>query len=309
MKHDLLSTTPSMRHCLIMQKVGKCIAFELYDERENIFILACVCNGNLRGELLFTTIKDCHLRNFDDLLPIVSRNSEFLAKMSRDWLTGSIFSVRDRTDLLLSEIKFAGSVFETLPVSFKIQIFSSSDEPKTPLPAIYTQQVAELKYPVSNRNTLFSCFADFGCVENDQDYAPPRRFSNTSTNGYTTLENSEMYGVTTLQTKKPIWNSEINHWVNTFGGRVRIPSNQNFILTQSVVGQDGDFSQFEGKGPRGPFVGQILSELNPDRICVRHGKSSSSSYILDFREPASPLTAFAAACATYIMKPPSNISH
>jgi hypothetical protein len=115
----------------------------------------------------------------------------------------------------------------------------------------------------------FSCFADTNCLEAAQELplnSPPARPSSA----YTTLESNLDSDTIYLQTRKPIWNREINHWVHNFGGRVRIPSNKNFLVVQTTAADHYDAMQYRPNRP-GEVATAADSHL-AERVCIRHGK-------------------------------------
>lgn len=71
-----------------------------------------------------------------------------------------------------------------------------------------------------------------------------------------------------LKTKKPMWNTELMHWVHNFGGRVKQPCNKNFIVVKDFergppITLASDLTETEGYLPA--FSGS-------NRIYIRHGK-------------------------------------
>ena len=102
---NLLDASLSMRQCKVVEKVGQCTCFELFDEASNEFLLACAMENSTLGSLIFTTFRDCHLRGFDDILYLMEKNASFVAKMSRDWMTGLTFELFSPLDEIICEIK------------------------------------------------------------------------------------------------------------------------------------------------------------------------------------------------------------
>jgi len=90
-------------------------------------------------------------------------------------------------------------------------------------------------------------------------------------NSYTTLDAARTASDTIyLHTRKPLWNREINHWVHNFGGRVRIPSNKNFLVTQTGSDEHTSVTERYALAPRRST--SAAEEDQVDRVCIRHGK-------------------------------------
>lgn len=218
--------------------------------------------------------------------------------------------------------RFLSSIFERLPISFKMKIYPSpEDDERLSLPPPPPQSRAILPFRLS-------CFSDTGCMEASEE--PSRVSSGT----YTTLEESLDSDTVYLQTRKPVWNREIKHWVHNFGGRVRVPSNKNFLVVQCSAAEHYNATQFlapsaaRSSGASAAAVTSAVEAQSTDRVCIRHGQvrwtallvcnrcrrrlivallqRTSDTYILDYRAPASALVAFAAMCATHAAKPLVN---
>jgi len=67
-----------------------------------------------------------------------------------------------------------------------------------------------------------------------------------------------------LGTKKPAWNSELQRWIHHFGGRVKVPSNNNFLLIHSSA----ETSNHEKDGPSL----HSAHEFSRNELVLRHGK-------------------------------------
>ena len=103
--HQLLDAVAHMRHCTVVEKVGQCICFEVFDDLDNSFLLACAMEKNTHGQFIFTTFRDCHLRGFADIAFLMDNHSDLVARMSRDWLSGLTFVLNSKTDEKICEIK------------------------------------------------------------------------------------------------------------------------------------------------------------------------------------------------------------
>ena len=97
--------SPDMRLCKVVQKVGQCTSFELFDEATNEFLLACAMENSALGTLIFSTFRDCHLRKFDDIVFLLKGHVDFVATMSRDWMSGLKFILTDATNEAICEIR------------------------------------------------------------------------------------------------------------------------------------------------------------------------------------------------------------
>jgi hypothetical protein len=63
-------------------------------------------------------------------------------------------------------------------------------------------------------------------------------------------------------TKKPIWNEEVQQWMHFFGGRVKVPSIQNFIAMQIPAIYD----------QKQVYYNSAIQDYSPESISIRHGK-------------------------------------
>lgn len=165
-------------------------------------------------------------------------------------------------------VRFMSSVFERLPISFKMTIHNQNigDD---------TQQLTTAATTATNKGFFnFSCFSNQSCME----YADEGGFASpvASQNSYVALDHAVSASDTVhLRTRKPQWNREINHWVHNFGGRVKIPSNKNFIVTEC----SGDASSapplfsVSGAGTgSAPRITSAAETSQEDRVVIRHGK-------------------------------------
>lgn len=161
-------------------------------------------------------------------------------------------------------------MFERLPISFKMKIYAPETDDVIPSAAAATTR--------SHAPGIFnfSCFADTSCLEAAPELplsSPLARANST----YTTIESNLDSDTIYLQTRKPIWNREINHWVHNFGGRVRIPSNKNFLVVQTTAADHYDAVQYRQNRP-----GEVATAADThlaERVCIRHGKVSSLSLL------------------------------
>jgi hypothetical protein len=128
------------------------------------------------------------------------------------------------------------------------------------------------KAPAPSR---FSCFSDVGCLDSAEETTAARSASAT----YTTLEESLDSDIVYLQTRKPVWNREIKHWVHNFGGRVRMPSNKNFLVVQSTAAEHYNAVQFIGNVAHGTVASAADAQVS-DRVCIRHGQVCHSLKVL-----------------------------
>lgn len=123
----------------------------------------------------------------------------------------------------------------------------------------------------------FSCFTNTSCLESTEeadDERSPTKYGRTAASSYTTLESEDNIetDLVYLQTRKPQWNREINHWVHNFGGRVKIPSNRNFLVTQVSAVEFDNRLTFSRTGGGGEAATSASLESVADRVVIRHGK-------------------------------------
>lgn len=162
------------------------------------------------------------------------------------------------------------SIFERLPISFKMKIYSTEDEEQQ------QQQVAQPSVVTEPSFFSFSCL-NSTCMDTTENISTTYNKHTTtrySSSAYTTLDSNLESDIIYLQTKKPQWNREINHWVHNFGGRVKIPSNKNFLVTQSTATEHYNVNGYGGTGhitTSRTITSAAELELS-DRICIRHGK-------------------------------------
>lgn len=123
--------------------------------------------------------------------------------------------------------------------------------------------------------SLFSCVTFGACVEGGsgseltvpQRSPRPLREKILSSNDrmYVALD-TRLYdtGTHLVQTKAPMWNAELGEYAQNYGGRVRVPSNRNFIATH--VTQTGTDEHYYSSG---------IEDQEPDTLCLRHGQVRS----------------------------------
>lgn len=190
------------------------------------------------------------------------------------------------------------------PVSFSIKVknpdFDPDDHHNADDQSEYeTTHVCGPRRPSSSSSSplsLFSCLLDVNCFDGDDLIGEQRQQQKQQAKGtaetmYTTITSTtQNKPMIELQTRAPTWNSEIKQYTDHYGGRVRIPSRHNFMV---LHGEDGEFC----RSASGNTL--VLEDSSMARMCIRHGKASSNTFILDFRSPATAMTAFAAMCAVH----------
>jgi hypothetical protein len=88
-------------------------------------------------------------------------------------------------------------------------------------------------------------------------------------NIYTTLtEASKADKLVHIKSKKPIWNSETKTWMHGFGGRVKMPCENNFTAIQTIPNDNSD-----------KFYKTAFDDQSADKMCIRHGKVSGKVLI------------------------------
>lgn len=101
----LLDACSTMRHCHVRRLEGRSVCYELIEESTGAFLLSCTVATDGTGPLLFSSIRDCHLRAFKDLQLVLSRSPNLICEMSRDWLTGMLFVAKSSSKQTICEIK------------------------------------------------------------------------------------------------------------------------------------------------------------------------------------------------------------
>jgi hypothetical protein len=101
----LFEVSVEMCHCIVVERVGQCISFELFKESDNTFLVACVKDKATNGTFLLTTFRDSHLRGFADMVELMKGHIDYVGKISRDWVSGLSFSLLNRVDEVVCDIK------------------------------------------------------------------------------------------------------------------------------------------------------------------------------------------------------------
>lgn len=106
MSHSRIFEAPlNMMQCTVVEKIGQCLSFELFRESDNEFLLACTMDKTGNGSLLFSTFQDSHRRRYEDMVILLQEHPSYVAKLSRDWLSGLTFVLLDKNEIALCEIK------------------------------------------------------------------------------------------------------------------------------------------------------------------------------------------------------------
>eukprot|EP01032_Pedospumella_encystans_P021982 gene21982-24921_t len=84
--------------------------------------------------------------------------------MSRDWMSGLKFILTDATNEDICEIRFTSSVFERLPISFKVKIFPQAIEAEE-IPLFHNKKPQR----VGIFTNLTHCFTDNSCLETSEE--------------------------------------------------------------------------------------------------------------------------------------------
>lgn len=190
--------------------------------------------------------------------------------------------------------RFMSSIFERLPIAFKVKIYStSSNNAQDSL----QRSINDSNYN-NNNNTLsrfnlmnLFCLTDTSCFHDDDNNNAINHHNSSSYNtGTNNNNNTKRINITTtyssidstlsngdliyLKTKKPTWNKEIKHWMHNFGGRVKVPSNLNFLVTETTP-EDYETSiknNYHIPIPRYITENNNTVESFSERVCIRHGK-------------------------------------
>ncbi len=188
------------------------------------------------------------------------------------------------------------SIFERLPIAFKVKIYNtSSNNAQDSL----QRSINDSNY---NNNSLsrfnfmnLFCLTDTSCFHDDDNNNVTNHHNSSSYNTFTNNNNNnnKRINITTtyssidstlsngdliyLKTKKPTWNKEIKHWMHNFGGRVKVPSNLNFLVTETTP-EDYETSiknNYHIPIPRYITENNNTIESFSERVCIRHGKVNS----------------------------------
>eukprot|EP01040_Poterioochromonas_malhamensis_P006441 gene6441-6939_t len=154
--NQYLNLSNQMAHCVVMKKNGMCIAYELYEEATNQFIMSCVACPQLTPMILFVRIQDCHLRNFEDLCCNLNIKY-YLGRMMSDWMTGYNYTLTGFNGEVLCEIRYSSKYF----VDSDLKFFRVKAQLMTSAPIALSAKITNLDYeaddiagePFSNAKT------------------------------------------------------------------------------------------------------------------------------------------------------------
>jgi hypothetical protein len=188
---------------------------------------------------------------------------------------------------MMSGFRFESRVFTSSPVAFALDLHFSDNSDISE----NTRSAGSHKQKDFFDN--FSCFSDSACLDYTEEEEIRRARGSSklplsaNSHQYSTVQEvGGAFGTVYLHTKAPVWNTELRQWLHNFGGRVRFPTYKCFLVTDSSGEQEGG---------------------TQNRVCIRHGKVALSSYILDYRQPVSPVAALAALCAVHANKALVNL--
>jgi len=251
---------PEIQLCKVIKKQGPdMLVYELCRGQSDVPLLsACVYTFDSSEEVIFTTIVDAAKRTFREMKGQNNvLNSVFLGKMRREGFFGINFSVFDHKNHRLATINFNATPFKSSPVSFTLVTYDS--------PVI--EELNGSHYGLRGGG--------------ERVYAGPI---------------CQHYLKTVFRTKPPVWNTELKTWLHNLGARVRMSSNNNFVVMRDLQCCDesveAEMEQSDTSTIRGT-----------DKVCLRHGKDGPASYILDYRD-VSPLVALATVVAVLLDKDP-----
>jgi hypothetical protein len=190
------------------------------------------------------------------------------------------------------------SIFERLPIAFKVKIYNtSSNNAQDSLQRSINDSYNYNNNTLSRFNFMnLFCLTDTSCFHDDDNYNATKHHNSSSYNTGTNNNNNnntKRINITTtyssidstlsngdliyLKTKKPTWNKEIKHWMHNFGGRVKVPSNLNFLVTETTP-EDYETSiknNYHIPIPRYITENNNTVESFSERVCIRHGKVKS----------------------------------
>ena len=197
------------------------------------------------------------------------------------------------------------SIFERLPIAFKVKIFNtSSNNAQDSLQRSINDSNNNNNHHLSRFNLMnLFCLTDTSCFHDDDNnnhnsivnhssssYNTGNNYNNNntkrinnSTTTYSSIDSTLSNGdLIYLKTKKPTWNKEIKHWMHNLGGRVKIPSNLNFLVTETTP-EDYETSiknNYHIPIPRYMTENNYSIESFSERVCIRHGKVDRIYYML-----------------------------
>lgn len=194
--------------------------------------------------------------------------------------------------------RFDASILENSPISFRVSVFptkmTADDRPHS--------AAGEQTNPFGFLNCLSdstsNCLESDASIEafpfgNTSDSVTQSQFSGASSSlsrrHYSKLEDVvRLSEIAQLRTQRPTWNSELQRWMLHFGGRVKVPSNNNFILLLDVdeeerkeSGQEYALDHLAGRwlgssgsggGGGGSRVHLATDYGERRRVIMRHGK-------------------------------------
>jgi hypothetical protein len=308
--HDVL------RHCIIRKKVGYSTALELYDEKTNDFLLSSIYCTSMSPMIIFVKMQDAHSRQFDELCCNINLR-QFIGKMIPDWVSGCHFKLTTFQGNTVCETRIKHQILASAPVAFTATIVDEDNEEgensinsDQELKKMDSQSVQTSRGPSSN--SMFPMFDIFGCVApctSDLSHTT-NQTSEFSMNGIPAPMKAETTGDTPsctsnsqyveisknlhdlsyhrIESKPPKWNTELRQYTQNYGGRVKVPSQKNFVAV--YVGPTGKFDEFYASA----------AHEQDSEVCIRHGKVTPNTFILDFKFPISPFVALAIASSVHV---------
>ena len=204
-------------------------------------------------------------------------------------------------------------MFKDQPVSFRVRVLpcpTGESSGSTPLDRHMVPSRSngpkDSKVPSSSSSGLFfSCFGDSSlCFTSDYtlnegnviahaDYGSTTGSIPSSGSSISQLYYSKLDEVVHsseechLRTKKPAWNSELQRWIHHFGGRIKMASNNNFLLVHDESSPSAEDLDGLGLGMGGGIfkntesqVLQYATDYNRGDVIVRHGKVPFHLHVL-----------------------------
>ncbi len=81
----------------------------MYSDETGAFIVGCAVGTSLKGKMLLTTRENSHRDKFTELT--TKHQSDIIALLTSDWLTGLTFTLKDSTNSSVCTITLVISVF------------------------------------------------------------------------------------------------------------------------------------------------------------------------------------------------------
>mmetsp|Transcript_1739 Transcript_1739/g.2910 ORF Transcript_1739/g.2910 Transcript_1739/m.2910 type:complete len:563 (+) Transcript_1739:56-1744(+) len=281
--------------CVERRRGADSLAFHLLREDTGEFLCAATVAADRTGKFIFHTLRDTHLRPVDRI-PTNQDSAVYLGCLVPS-LLGTTFTLYNHrpdphTDLQTKQGRAAAVENELAYVSYETNVMGRVPnfmKVVVPRPARATEAAAarrglEQRYKTFRRQRQLGHLgmklkAEVEKVFNIESNEEIQDFNRE----YTAVEQDNQQDLMIFETKRPVWNEQIQAWTLNFNGRVKIPSKKNFLIQAEL---DNHIME---------------SEFGED-VYLRFGKMTKSRFSLDFRHPLSPVVALAIAASSFADK-------